>query len=90
MILHDPLNIANNYFSENGSTMAEKIPAPNGMPEHIPTLCSSFYLHETSEEVVCLIENLLEGKAIHENDIPIKIIKLTMQVCASARSHTYF
>jgi len=32
--------------------MAEKIPAPNGAPEHTAILCSSFYLYETSEEEV--------------------------------------
>ena len=50
--LYDALHIANefnNYFSEIGSRMAEKIPAPNGMPEHTATLCSSFYLYEMSE-----------------------------------------
>ena len=53
--LYDPLNIANefnNYFSDIGSTIVEKMPSRNGMPEHIATLCSSFYLHETSEEKV--------------------------------------
>ena len=67
--LYDPLNIANefnNYFSEIGSRMAEKIP-PNGMPDHTTTLCSSFCLYETSEEeVVRLIGNLSDGKAINE------------------------
>jgi len=53
------------------------------MPDHTATLCSSFYLHETSEEeVVRLIGNLSEGKAINENDIPTKIIKLTKFVVA--------
>jgi len=43
--------------------MAEKIPAPNGMPEHTASLCSSFYLHETSEEeVVRSVENLSKVK----------------------------
>ena len=40
--LYGPLNIANefnNYFSEIGSRMAEKIPPPNGMREHTTTLC---------------------------------------------------
>ena len=40
--LYDPVNIANefiNYFSEIGSRMPEKIPAPNSMPEHTATLC---------------------------------------------------
>jgi len=61
--------------------MAEKIPAPNGKPEHTATLCSSFYLYETSEEeVVRLIGNLSEGKAINENYIPTKIIKLAKYV----------
>jgi len=49
------LNIANefnNYFGKIGSKMAEKIPAPNGAPEHTAILCSSFYLYETSEEEV--------------------------------------
>ena len=84
--LYFPLNISNefnNYFSENGSRMAEKIPAPNGMPEHTATLCSSFYLYETSEEeVVLLIGNLSDGKAINENDIPTKIIKFAKFVLA--------
>ena len=63
--------------------MAEKIPAPNGMPEHTAALCSSFYLYETSEEeVVRLIGNLSDGKAINENDIPTKIIKLAKFVLA--------
>ena len=38
--LYDLLNFANefnNYFSEIGSRMAEKIPPPNGMPEHTAT-----------------------------------------------------
>ena len=87
------LNIANefnNYFSEIGSRMAEKIPPPNGMPEHTTTLCSSFCLYDTSgEEVVRLIGNLSDGKAINENDIPTKIIKVS-QVCPSANSCTYF
>jgi len=63
--------------------MAEKIPAPNGMPEHTATLCSSFYLYETpEEEVVRLIGNLSDGKAMNENDIPTKIIKLAKFVLA--------
>ena len=74
--LYEPLNFANefnNYFSEIGSRMAEKIPSPIGMPEHTATLFSSFYLYETTEEeVVCLLGNLSEGKAIDENDIPTK------------------
>ena len=82
----DPLNIAdefNNYFCEIGSRLAEKIPAPNGMPEHTATLCSSFYLYEMSEEeVVLLIGNLSDGKAINENDILTKIIKLAKFVLA--------
>jgi len=62
--------------------MAEKIPAPNGIPEHA-TLCSSFHLYETSEEeVVRLKGNLSDGKAINENDIPTKIIKLAKFVLA--------
>jgi len=49
--------------------MSEKILAPNGMPEHNTTLSSSFCLYDTSEEeVVRLIGNLLDGKAINEND----------------------
>ena len=63
--------------------MAEKIPAPNGIPEHTTTLCSSFYLDETSEEeVLRLIENFSEGKAINENDIPTKVIRLSNFVVA--------
>jgi len=63
--------------------MAEKIPARNGMPEHTTTLCSSFYLYDTSEEeVVRLIGNLSDGKAINENDVPTKIIKLAKFVLA--------
>ena len=63
--------------------MAEKIPPPNGMPEHTTTLCSSFCLYDTSEEeVVRLIRNLSDGKAINENDIPTKIIKLVKFVLA--------
>ena len=84
--LYDLLNFANefnNYFSEIGSRMVEKIPAPNGMPEHTATLCSSFYLYETSgEEVVRLIRNISDGKAINENDIPTKINKLAKFVLA--------
>ena len=39
--------------------------------------------YETSEEeVVRLIENLSDGKAINENDIPTKIIKLVKFVLA--------
>ena len=63
--------------------MAEKIPPPNGMPDHTTTLCSSFCLYETSEEeVVRLIGNLSDGKSINENDIPTKIIKLVKFVLA--------
>ena len=63
--------------------MAEKIPGPNGMPEHTTTLCSSFYLYDTSEEeVVRLIGNLSDGKAANENDIPTKINKLAKFVLA--------
>jgi len=76
--LYDPLNIANlfeNYFSEIGSRMVEKIPAPTGMPEHTATLCQSFYLQETSEEeVLRLIENLSEGKAINENEYQLRLL----------------
>ena len=58
--------------------MAEKIPARNGMPEHTTTLCSSFYLYDTSEEeVVRLIGNLSDGKAIIENDVP-KLAKFVL------------
>jgi len=52
------------------------------MSEHTATLCSFVYLYETSEEVVRLIGNLSEGKAINENDIPTKIIKLAKFVLA--------
>jgi len=84
--LYDPLSIANefnNYFSEIGSRMAEKIPAPNGMPERTTTFCSSFCLYDTSEaEVARSIGNPSDGKAINENDIPTKIIKLTKFILA--------
>jgi len=54
--------------------MAEKIPPPSGMPENTTTLCSSFCLYDTSEEeVVRLIGNLSDGKAINENYMPTKI-----------------
>ena len=63
--------------------MAEKIPAPNGMPEHTATLRSSFYLYETSkEEVVHLTGNLSDGKAINENDMSTTLIKLAKIVLA--------
>ena len=63
--------------------MAEKIPPPNGMPAHTTTFCSSFCLYDTSEEeVVRLIGNLSDGKAINENDIPTKITKLAKFVLA--------
>jgi len=46
------------------------------MPEHTTTLCSCFFLYDTlEEEVVRLIGNLSDGKAINESDIPTKIIK---------------
>ena len=63
--------------------MAEKIAPPNGMPEHTTSLCSSFCLYDTSEEeVVRLIGNLSDGKAINESDMPTKIIKLAKFVLA--------
>ena len=53
------------------------------MPEHTTTLCSSFCSYDTSEEeVLRLIGNLSDGKAINENDIPTKIIKLARFVLA--------
>jgi len=53
------------------------------MPAHTTTFCSSFCLYDTSEEeVVRLIGNLSDGKAINENDIPTKITKLAKFVLA--------
>jgi len=51
--------------------------------KHTAILCSSLYLHETSdEEVVRLIGNLSEDKAINENDVPTKVNKLSKFVLA--------
>jgi len=53
------------------------------VPEHTTTLCSSFYLHELSEEkVVRLIEIFSEGKSKNKNDVPTKVIKLSKFVLA--------
>jgi len=53
------------------------------VPENTTTLCSSFYLHELSEEkVVRLIEIFSEGKSINKNDVPTKVIKLSKFVLA--------
>ena len=91
--LYDPLTIANEfniYFSEIGSRMGEKIPPLNGMPDHTTTLCSSFCLYDTSEEeVVRLIGNLSDDKAINENDTPTKIIKLAKFVLAPIFTHIF-
>jgi len=44
--------------------MAEKILVPNGMPEHTATLCSIFYLYETSEEEVVRSTRSIPGYEI--------------------------
>jgi len=66
--------------------MAENIPAPNGILEHTTSLYSSFHLHGTSEEEgINLIENLSEGKAINENDMPTKV-----KLSSANSSYVYF
>ena len=66
--LHEPLNIANE-FNNCYATVTNF----NGIPEHTTKLYSSFYLRETSEEeVLNLIDDLSEGEAWYQNDIPTK------------------
>ena len=63
--------------------MASKIIPPQSNKTHIAKIScqSSFFLHEASaEEIMHIIDTLTEKKGTHQNDIPVKILKLCSEV----------
>ena len=76
----DIANILNDFFVSVGKNMASKIIPPQSNKTHIVKMnCEpSFYLHKTSaEEIMHIIDTLTEKKGTRQNDIPVKILKLS-------------
>ena len=85
----DIANSFNRFFVNVGKSMAEKLPDFEGTI-HSPSVDNSFVLCETnSEEIHKLIDQLNENKSSREDDIPVRILKLSSAVICDLLAFIY-
>jgi hypothetical protein len=76
----DITNSFNSFFVNVGKSMAEKLPDCENTI-HSPRVSKSFVLAETyGEEIHKLIDQLNENKSCREDDIPVRILKLSSPI----------
>ena len=91
-ILYDSTEIANSFnkfFINIGRKMADKIPNVENVI-HSPRVLDSFVLSETtSSEIEKLIDNLNDNKSTREDDVLIKLIKMSSQILSPYLAHIF-
>ena len=76
------MNELNNFFSNVGSELASKIGESNInlTYEHQPNIPLLDLVHTTPQKVAILLKNISDSKATGEDGIPIKYLKMTIDI----------
>ena len=85
----DVANSFNEFFVNIGKSMADKIPHCDNVI-HSPRVDRSFVLSEaTDDEIKKLIDSLNENKACRQDDIPVKILKLSSSIISTFLAYIF-
>ena len=85
----DIANSFNQFFVGIGKSMADKLPDCENVI-HSPRVTNSFVLTEVyGDEIRLLIDQLNENKSCREDDIPIRILKLSSAVISDFLAYMF-
>ena len=86
---HEIANAFNTFFVNVGKSMSDKIPdCENSILS--PRVTNSLVLSETSSQEICkLLDRLCENKSCREDDIPVKILKLSSSIISDFLSFIF-